>query len=356
MIIQQKLLDWYMQYHRKLPFRESHDPYSVWISEIMLQQTRMDTVISYYERFMIRFPTVIELANAQEEEVFKMWEGLGYYSRARNLIKCARIIADDYDSVFPADYEEALKLPGIGSYTAGAVLSIAYNLKYPAVDGNVMRVISRIFNMKEDIANSKSKKIFEDKIITITPDNPRYFNQALMELGALICTPKRPNCPSCPINADCMAFEIGLQDCLPVKRQKIKIKNLHLAVAIIKQGETILFTKSDKGLLSGLWGFPSAEGENTETAKINLTELLNKQFSIIVKDPVVAGKEKHIFTHKTWLMTVYRITDNSQSRYKASRLIRESEEQYNHKTQWIRTDEIENLAISTAFRKILKYL
>ncbi|MDP3386161.1 MAG: A/G-specific adenine glycosylase [Eubacteriales bacterium] len=356
MTLQHKLLDWYMQYHRKLPFRESHDPYNIWISEIMLQQTQMDTVIPYYERFMARFPTVTELANAQEEEVFKMWEGLGYYSRARNLIKCARIIEDDYDGVFPDDYEKALKLPGIGSYTAGAVLSIAYNLKHPAVDGNVMRVLSRIYKMEEDIASPKSKKIFEAKILTIMPDDPRHFNQALMELGALICTPKSPKCSTCPINSCCMAFEMDLQDRLPVKTQKQKNKNLHLAVAIIRQGDTILFTKSDKGLLSGLWGFPSTEGESKATVKEKLMTVLNNELKIEIKDTVEVGKEKHVFTHKTWLMAVYRITSDSRSVCQEKASIKETDEPYDFETAWIALDEIENYAISTAFRKVLKYL
>lgn len=356
MTIQQKLLTWYMQYHRKLPFRESHDPYSIWISEIMLQQTQMDTVIPYYERFMTRFPTITELANAQEEEVFKMWEGLGYYSRARNLIKCARIIAEDYDGVFPHDYEKVLKLPGIGSYTAGAVLSIAYNLKYPAVDGNVMRVVSRIYNIEEDIANPKSKKVFEDKIIKILPDDARHFNQALMELGALICTPKSPKCSSCPIPAYCIAFELDLLDRLPIKTQKQKNKNLHLAVAIIKQGERSLFTKSDKGLLSGLWGFPSAEGETVTSAKEKLIETLNITYGLEVEDTTEIGKEKHVFTHKTWHMTVYRVRTSYISRYQENASIKEEDELYEFETVWIKSEKIENLAISTAFRKILKYL
>lgn len=356
MTLQQNLLNWYMKYHRKLPFRESHDPYNIWISEIMLQQTQMDTVIPYYERFMARFPTVTELANAQEEEVFKMWEGLGYYSRARNLIKCARIIKDDYDGVFPDEYEKALKLPGIGSYTAGAVLSIAYNLKHPAVDGNVMRVFSRIYKMEEDIANPKSKKIFEDKIITMMPDDARHFNQALMELGALICTPKSPKCSSCPINGDCKAFELDLQNVLPVKTQKQKSKKTHLAIAIIRQETAVLFTKSDKGLLSGLWGFPSAEGESKASAKEHLIKMINQEFDMKVDGVVEVGQEKHVFTHKTWLMTVYRITDNSLFCDKAIGSIKESDEQYNYEKLWIEPYEIENYAISTAFRKTLKYL
>ncbi len=356
MTIQQKLLDWYMQYHRKLPFRESHNPYNIWISEIMLQQTQMDTVIPYYERFMIQFPSVTELANAQEEEVFKMWEGLGYYSRARNLIKCARIIAEDYGGVFPDDYDKALKLPGIGSYTAGAVLSIAYNLKYPAVDGNVMRVISRIYNMDEDIANPKSKKVFEDKITSILPDDARHFNQALMELGALICTPKSPKCSFCPICVDCIAFELDLQYRLPVKTQKQKNRKMHLAVAIIKHGEMILFTKSDKGLLSGLWGFPSSEGETKASAKEKLIKTLSKELGMVVENATEVGKEKHVFTHKTWLMTVYQIKSNYLSSFKENTLIKETDVLYKFDTAWIESDEIENYAISTAFRKILKYL
>lgn len=356
MTIQQKLLNWYMQNHRKLPFRESHDPYNIWISEIMLQQTQMDTVIPYYERFMTRFPTITELANAQEEEVFKLWEGLGYYSRARNLIKCARIIANDHGGIFPYEYKLVLKLPGIGPYTAGAVLSIAYNLKHPAVDGNVMRVISRIYRIETDIANPKSKKVFEDIITTIMPEDARHFNQALMELGALICSPQNPKCGACPLEDDCQAFELGLQNHLPIKTQKQKNKNIYLAVAIVMRDGKILFMKSDKGLLSGLWGLPSAEGENKTESKERLLELLEKDFGMSVDGVLEEGKEKHVFTHKTWSMTVYRINYSYKSGDMADWFIREPEKPYNHEKLWVAPDKIEDYAISTAFRKILKYI
>ena len=197
--MQTKLLDWYHINHRKLPWRDQFDPYKIWLSEIMLQQTQVTTVIDYFNRFVKTYPTVQDLALADEDSVLKLWEGLGYYSRARRLIPCAKMVVELFDGEFPKDYKKIIKLPGVGSYTAGAVLSIAYNIKLPAVDGNVMRVYSRLFNMDADISDAKSKKIFEEKVFDTLPEDRRHYNQALMELGATICTPKSPKCMACPI-------------------------------------------------------------------------------------------------------------------------------------------------------------
>lgn len=307
MSIQQKLLYWYELNQRILPFRKNNDPYRIWVSEIMLQQTQVDTVIPYYNRFMTQFPTVFDLASAEEDEVYKLWAGLGYYSRARNLLKCAKEIVEVYEGIFPMDYKKVLKLPGIGPYTAGAVLSIAYNLKYPAVDGNVMRVISRIYNIEDDIAIPKTKKNFEKKVKDILPNDVRHFNQSIMELGALICTPKNPKCEKCPVQDQCQANILNIQDKLPLKTKKIKNNKIYLGVGILNREQEILLVKNKKGLLSGLWGLPAIEGSDEVDAKKNLLKMIDEDHKVKVKNCEKLGEEKHVFTHKTWKMIVYKI-------------------------------------------------
>ena len=216
------LLSWYRREKRDLPWRKTSNPYYIWVSEVMLQQTRVDTVIPYYERFITKYPTMDDLANAEENELLKMWEGLGYYSRARNLQSGVREVVESYGGKIPNNRKEISKLKGVGPYTAGAVLSIAYGIPEHAVDGNVMRVISRLLLVEDDIALPKSKKIFENIIMDlIDPNDPSSFNQGLMELGATICTP-RPKCLLCPVRDYCSAFHEGRQEELPLNQEKIR--------------------------------------------------------------------------------------------------------------------------------------
>ncbi len=351
--IQQKLLQWYGVNHRILPFRESSDAYRIWVSEVMLQQTQIITMIPYYNRFMEAFPSVFDLAQASEDDVYKLWAGLGYYSRARNLLRCAKEIVESHGGKFPTDYKEALKLPGVGPYTAGAVLSIAYNLKHPAVDGNVMRVIARLYNISDDIAIPKTKKIFEEKVQSILPDDVRHFNQAIMELGALVCTPTNPRCKECPVRAQCQAYELGLQDDLPIKSKKAKNKVSHMGVGILNYQDKILFIKNDKGLLSGLWGLPIVEGHNQTDAKKNLLKAVDQGYNLNIGETNKLGEVTHIFTHKTWKMLVYEIDVT----LKEVNSFKETEEIYEGKhVRWIEKDEIGNYAISTAFQKVLDKL
>src|SRR6056297_2586725 len=355
MAFQESLLNWYHTHHRKLPFRGSRNPYKIWISEIMLQQTQMDTALPYYERFMATFPTVFDLAKASEEDVLSLWAGLGYYSRARNLHKCAQVLVKGHKGKFPEVYQEALKLPGIGPYTAGAVLSIAYNKKVPAVDGNVLRVYSRLFNSHLDIGVTKNKKNIQNKIRELIPANARDFNQALMELGALICLPKNPQSEICPLTSLCQAKACSIQNDLPVKRKKTKNKKIPIAVGIIKKHDKIMITKASTALLNGLWGFPIAEGENTENAKeqliCSLKESLNNQtFSI-----EIIGSAKHIFTHKTWMMTLYEINypeelnEEVLQQYDTDKSIDKNEE-----IKWVTLKTLSKYPMATAFKKLLK--
>jgi len=352
---QKRLLEWYQIHHRKLPFRETHEPYDIWISEIMLQQTQMDTVLPYYQRFMKAFPKISDLAEAEEEQLLKLWEGLGYYSRTRNILKCAKIIVSEHAGKFPETYKTLLKLPGIGPYTAGAILSIAFNQKAPAVDGNVMRVFSRLFYMEQDISIQKNRKIFEEKVTETIPENARDYNQALMELGALICLPKKPKCEICPVKEDCKAFSLSIQSLLPVKMKKGTHEKVHIAVGIIRKGETILLTKTDSGLLKGMWGFPVAEDKNRLLAKEKLINHLNTQFSPVISEITEIGENIHVFTHKTWLMTLYEIRLHDTLLETDTTLSYGSPEKAAQST-WTTLNEIENYAMATAFKKILNQL
>ncbi|MBC7642470.1 MAG: A/G-specific adenine glycosylase, partial [Flavobacterium sp.] len=218
------LIKWYLQHKRDLPWRKTYNPYLIWLSEIMLQQTRVAQGLPFYFRFTAAFPTVFDLANASEEQVLKLWQGLGYYSRARNLHKTAQIVAFEMNGIFPDNFSDLLKLRGIGDYTAAAIASFAYNEVVPVVDGNVFRVLSRYFDVHNDISIHSTKKIFSDLALEIMPkNNPATFNQAIMEFGALQCVPKNPNCLICPFNNSCAALQKNKIHLLPVKTKKIKV-------------------------------------------------------------------------------------------------------------------------------------
>jgi len=247
------------------------------------------------------------------------------------------------------DYKEALALPGVGPYTAGAVLSIAYNLEYPAVDGNVMRVISRIYNITDDISIPKTKKIFEEKVQSILPEDARHFNQSIMELGALICTPTNPKCNQCPVQKHCLANKLTIQDQLPIKTKRIKNKKVHTAVAIIKNENEILLIKNAKGLLSGLWGFPAIEANTRLKAKKDLFTHIEKEYSLSIKESIILGEETHIFTHKTWRMDIYEVNAKLESNFYVKEDLVNTETQ----TMWVNADEMNNYAISTAFKKVI---
>lgn len=348
--VQENLLKWYKLNHRALPFRETNDPYRIWVSEVMLQQTQVKTMIPYYKRFMQAYPTIFELAKATEDEVYKLWAGLGYYSRAKNLLRSAKKIVALHEGIFPRDYKEALKLPGIGPYTAGAVLSIAYNLKHPAVDGNVMRVISRLYHIADDVAIAKNKKVFEEKVRSILPEDVRHFNQAIMELGALICTPTNPKCHTCPLQEQCQANKLGLQDQLPVKTKKTRNKNTYIGVAILRSDKKVLFVKKEKGLLSGLWGLPAIEGKNKSQAKKNLLQGIEKDYQLEIDKHKRLGEVTHIFTHRTWKMQIYEI---HVSPVVGTCCMEEEQEYIGSNALWLEKSEIGDYAISTAFQKVL---
>ncbi len=301
---QKDLIQWYLEEKRDLPWRKDKDPYKVWVSEVMLQQTRVDTVIPYFNRFMEKYPTLESLAAAEEQELLKIWEGLGYYSRIRNLHQAVREVQEKYDGVVPKTRKELEQLKGVGSYTAGAVLSIAYDQPEPAVDGNVMRVLSRILNIEDDIAKTKTKKMFENIVSEIiSREDPSSFNQGLMELGALICTPRSPSCLLCPVREHCRAFALGKTEELPVKKTKKSYKTVKLLAVVLqdKHGKFILRQRPEEGLLANLWEFPNEPVMRGPKNQLTyLEEVLQEKhgFTSRIKQPLCSIS--HQFSHLKW--------------------------------------------------------
>ncbi|MCI8590418.1 MAG: A/G-specific adenine glycosylase [Clostridiales bacterium] len=298
-----KLLCWYDENKRDLPWRHAKEPYHIWISEIMAQQTRIQFLLAYYNRFITLFPTVESLAAAPEEEVLKAWEGLGYYSRAKNLQKAARVIVQDYSGRIPDTKEELIALPGIGEYTAGAILSIAYDKPVPAVDGNVLRVFARLEDDDTDIMQPAAKRTTAKRVEQLFPAaRAGCFTQALMELGALVCIPQNPKCENCPLVQDCYAFASHRQHILPIKAAKAAPKECEKTVLVIvnETGEILMRQRSET-LLSGLWEFYMAEGRLTERQAME--HLCSLGFVDGVITPM--GAAKHVFSHIIWHMTGY---------------------------------------------------
>lgn len=351
MPIPDQLTSWFRATQRTLPFRETKDPYRIWISEIMLQQTQVDTALPYYSRFVESYPTIHHLAAAPEQNVLKLWEGLGYYSRAKNLLLCAKQLVHDYAGVFPTDYSAVQKLPGIGPYTAGAILSIAFDKKVPAVDGNVMRVISRLFDIRDDIALAKTKRIITEKVCSLIPEDAGDFNQGLMELGALICTPVNPRCCSCPLHMECEANAQNIQHLLPVKSKKQKPPVVEVAAAVVVHDNHLLMISSSTGLLSGLWGLPTAEGGSAEEAEAQLNMLLKEDYHLPLFSLRPLSRVKHVFSHKVWNITAYSV--QMQGRVEDPGI----EYMANHAaTRWVHLAAITALPVSTAFKKITNLL
>ncbi|MDP4552279.1 A/G-specific adenine glycosylase [Alkalihalobacillus macyae] len=340
---QYDLITWYKNEQRNLPWRENQDPYRIWVSEIMLQQTRVDTVIPYFERFISKFPTIEALANAEESDVLKAWEGLGYYSRARNLQSAVREVANTYNSVVPNNPKEIAKLKGVGPYTAGAILSIAYNIPEPAVDGNVMRVLSRILGIWEDIAKPSSRKTFEEVTRRIiSEEDPSSFNQGMMELGAIICTPKSPSCLLCPVQNHCRAFKEGSQEELPIKSKKKAPRPVPIAVVVLKdlRGKYLIRKRPDKGLLASLWEFPNVELTEGGLKEDQLRKHIKEEYDcdVAIEDEIAAFD--HVFSHLKWQLTVYIGT--IQGTVKSEGNVR-----------LVNKDELEEFAFPVAHQKIV---
>lgn len=294
------LLPWYEKNQRDLPWRQDRDPYHIWVSEIMLQQTRVEAVKGYYARFIAALPTISALANADDDLLNKLWEGLGYYSRVRNMKKAARQIMEQYGGAFPEKIEDILALPGIGPYTAGALCSIAYDQPTPAVDGNVLRVVSRLIDDATPIDLPAYKKTVETSLAVVYPRQAGAFTQALMELGATVCGPNRkPDCQACPCREFCLGHANGTADTLPVKSPKRPRRVENMTVFILSyEGRFALEKRGSEGLLAGLWQFPNTPG------MLDIPKALQsiKTMGLQPKDVLRQMEKKHIFTHVQWQM------------------------------------------------------
>lgn len=328
------LLPWFDKEKRDLPWRQDKEPYHVWLSEIMLQQTRVEAAKGYYARFLAILPTIADLANADDEALHKLWEGLGYYSRVRNLKKAAQVVMDTHGGVFPKTHRDILALPGVGPYTAGAIASICYELPTPAVDGNVLRVISRICNDDTPIDSPAYKKDVEQRLAAVYPSRAGDFTQALMELGATICGPNRaPQCEQCPCAPFCKAHAAGMAEQLPVKSPKKDKKEEEKTVFILScDGFYALQKRPNKGLLAGLWEFPNVPGKLDMTAGLETV----KKWGLQPRQPLRQMERQHIFTHIRWQM---------------QGLYLEVAEK-NDGLVWLTADEIrQQAALPTAFRQ-----
>lgn len=294
--LQNSLLHWFEKTKRPLPWRATYEPYQVWISEIMLQQTQVSTVLPYFERWMHSFPGISDLASADEEKILKLWEGLGYYSRARNLKKAAQKITEAHSGIFPSRYEDILELPGVGPYTAGAIASIAFQQDLPVVDGNVIRVISRLDDFREEVKGN-SAYFWNRARELLPPGQARDFNQGLMELGALVCTPQKPKCSLCPLQSLCKGFKAKTVSFLPFKgarNSKIEIK---VAVGILeKDGRIFIQKRAGKGLMAGLWEFPGGKMEGTETLEATLIREIREETGLEIQNIRPFMTLKHAYT------------------------------------------------------------
>ena len=357
----QKLLAWYDENKRDLPWRRSKNPYHIWVSEIMLQQTRVDTVIPYYERFLDWFPTVESLANAPEERLLKAWEGLGYYSRVRNMQTAAQQIMSEYEGKFPSTYESISSLKGIGPYTAGAISSIAFNLPQPAVDGNVMRVLARLFEVNHDIGNPSNRKIFQAMMeVLIDPDRPGDFNQALMDLGSDIEAPVNPRPEESPVKEFSAAYQHGTMDRYPIKAPKKKPIPIYLKALVVQnsQGQFLLEKNESEKLLAGFWHFPLIEVDDfsdqnqdldlfSQVAELILQlgpspqESFEQDYDLEVDWQDLRFEEvKHIFSHRKWHIQII-----------AGR-VAETQEYADREVLWLSPEEFSNYPLAKPQQKI----
>lgn len=338
--ITQNLLSWYDQNRRDLPWRHTTDPYAIWVSEIMAQQTRISALLPYYKRFMRSFPTVGDLADANPDDVLKAWEGLGYYTRARNLQKAAKIVTEQYDGQIPRTEKELRALPGIGEYTAGAILSIAYGQPMAAVDGNVLRVFARVENQDLDITLSSTKKTAKQFVAALIPDGRAgSFTQSLMELGALVCLPRTPLCDQCPLISLCKAYRQNRQGSLPVKTPKKASPVYEKTILLLCDPKgRVLVRQRTQRLLNGLWEFYTVD----EACDENRAKEVLRNLGYTADSVTPAGVNTHVFTHMVWQMRGYIFRVNETICPKGYR--------------WVKKEDLPLLAFPTAFRLYVDFL
>ncbi|ELR69826.1 A/G-specific adenine glycosylase [Fulvivirga imtechensis AK7] len=307
----EKLISWYNVNKRDLPWRKTRDSFKIWLSEIILQQTRVAQGLPYYLKFINNFNNVEQLAVADEQFVLRLWQGLGYYSRARNLHKCAREVHENFDGKFPESYEKLIKLPGIGKYTAAAIASFAYMEKVPVIDGNVYRVLSRIFGVDADIADGRGQKVFEKLAAELMPEtHPDIYNQAIMEFGALQCTPKNPACTQCIFNIECFARRNNKQNELPVKSKKVKVKNRYFHYVVLKYKDHMAMRKRGDGdIWQGLYDYLMVESEAfTDYGWLLENNELLDHLHPYIQDVEVSEDYRHVLTHRRLFARFYTVS------------------------------------------------
>ncbi len=344
-----RLLEWYDTNKRILPWRSSPTPYFVWISEIMLQQTQVDTVIPYFERFVQRFPTVSELSGTDIEDVLKVWQGLGYYARARNLHKAAGVISDNHNGIFPESAVELQKLPGIGEYTAGAVASIAFGEAVPAVDGNCLRVFARFWGISDVIDEPKTKECIRSRLAGyVSEGNPSGFNQGIMELGALVCRPTNPDCGQCPIKSGCMAYEKSLTAVLPVRKPKSSVPHRTLFAAVVWRDDKVFVMRREYDeMLGGLWRFPNVTVKPGDETSESLGKIVEEQISFRARITGKYGQINHAYTHFKVSITVFRCEFNEGTAISSE--LRETLVN----VAWISLEDVEEYPFDKASLKII---
>jgi A/G-specific adenine glycosylase len=306
--LRRKLLAWYLAHRRDLPWRRTRDPYAIWISEAMLQQTRVETVIPYWERFLARFPDVEALATADADDVISLWAGLGYYSRARNLHRAAQVVLERHAGRLPDDVELLRELPGVGRYTAGALASIAFDKPAPIVDGNVARVLARLFAIDADVRSREvQERLWSEAEALARGPEPGALNQALMELGATVCTPRAPRCPLCPWNGSCAARAQGRVEALPVKAPRTSARRVEAVAGFVLRHDRVLAVqRPQRGLLGGLWELPGGEIRDGEAPARALARALREGVGLGVSAPEPVGTIEHAFTHRLLRLHLYR--------------------------------------------------
>jgi A/G-specific adenine glycosylase len=346
--IREQLRRWYAASKRRLPWRETDDPYQIWVSEVMLQQTQVKTVIPFFTSFLDRFPRVESLANADLEQVLKAWEGLGYYGRARNLHRAARLVLESHNGSVPRDPAEFRNLPGVGDYICAAVQSVAFGNPMAVVDGNVNRVLSRLFDIEAPVNKSSEFAKFQkfaDRLLD--HDDPGEFNQAVMELGALICRPATPRCSECPVKKQCRARRSSRQNELPVRLSRKPIPTHRVAVGVIEKDDRVLITRRrPEGLLGGLWEFPGGKIEGDEPAEAACSREIREETGLSVDVEKQIASVKHAYTHFKVIIDVF------QCRYRGGDVVLDGPIDY----RWSRVADIHDYPIPTASHKILRLL
>ncbi len=332
-----------------MPWRETDDPFHIWLSEVMLQQTRVDQARPYYERFVEAFPTVTALAEAELDAVLRLWEGLGYYSRARNLHRAAKMVTEEFAGQVPATYEAIRRLPGVGPYTAAAVLSIAFDAPHAVLDGNVARVLARVFTIEEEIGAGRTRRRLQALAdVLLNPDCPGDFNQAVMELGATICTPSAPACPACPLQSACGAYALGTPEAFPFSKKKAPLPHYDIAVGLIfdDEGRILIQRRPEDGLLGGLWEFPGGKREPGEALPETCRRELREELNIEVEIEAPFGTINHAYTH-------FKITLHA---FRCRLVAGEPVSSRALPMQWVPIERLDEFAFPRANRRLIERL